>query len=706
MRNPIPAGGLSRHVLTLVIVAVALAGCKDGTGPRQEPVATIVVGNVPSGVLLSGGTVQLTATALDAAGTTLTNRTITWSTSDETIATVGTTGLVTAVGAGMVTITAAAEGKHGEAVLDVRGGGTVGPAGGTLSLLDGALTLVVPENALSHTITILARPAPGGPPNPRLVTGTTFEIGPENVSFLRDASLTIRYDDVKVPAGLGAWSLRLYVRSGDDWVPTRGSRVDQPTRTVHGDVARTGTYAVFSTAVDRIQIHGPLLDQAMYPGQVGEFSAVAFDTVGSVVWNPAIEWSSSSPTTVAIDATGKVTGGAVGTATITASVDGKSASTTVTVLPRPTPSWRQTEDWTTFQGNASRTGYVAATLDPMVFSQLWETTLGTASLGPPATGEGKVFVSISPFAGRQRLFALNAQSGSQLWSHDFGLISSLHPPAYGHGRVFVTTGGHGDSYLYGFDAGTGAIRFRSPYWNQSSRYFAPAVVDQRVYMAGGYSGGMYAVDAMDGEEVWFANTGSQVDLWAPAVSGGRVFAYTAVSLRVVDAASGAELYAIRDANFGPTYGSMRNTPVLGSLDNVLATNDGRIVSFDLANRAVGWERKEAFAGNVMVANGRIYVRNNNRIEARRESDGSLLWTWTPPLGTFPYYDSKVVTDNILFASAGTGTSPPWTTGTFAIDLETGKKVWWHRAEGELVLSAEGILYIAGRNGTLTAISVR
>jgi outer membrane protein assembly factor BamB len=694
-------------MLASVLLVSAVAGCKDGTGPRQEPVATVVVGNVPSGTLLSGATVQLTATPLDASGATLSNRKITWSTSDETIAGVSTGGLVTAVGAGPVTIRATAEGKHGEAVLDVRGGGTVGPHGGTLALLDGAITLVVPENSLSQTVTILARPAPGAPAHPRLVTGTAFEIGPENVSFFRGASLTIRYDEARVPAGLSASSLQLYFRSGDDWAPIRGSRVDQATRTVSGGIARTGTYAVVSTAADRIEISGALLAGAMYGGQVGQFTARVFDTFGDTLAGRTIDWSSSSATTVAIDATGKVTGGAAGTATITASVDGKSASTTVTVLPRPTPSWRQTADWTTFQGNASRTGYVAATLDPVVFSQLWETTLATGvALNPPSAGEGKVFVSVDAYFGQQRLFALSAQTGSQLWSHDFGAIHSVHPPAYGHGRVFVTTGGHSDSHLYGFDAGTGTVRFRSSYRNQWSRYFAPAVVDQRVYMAGGYYGGMYAFDAVDGEEIWFANT-NQYDAWAPAVSGGRVYAYTgsySPRLNVVDAATGAELYAIPDANFSWSGWSMHTTPVLGSLDNVLATNGGRIVSFDLASRTVGWERKASFTGNVTVADGRIYVRNDAQLEARRESDGSLLWIWIPPSGKVE--GTMVVTDNVLFLSTTTST---WGAGewrTYAIDLEAGKQVWSHPGGGELALSAEGILYIAQRNGKLTAISVR
>ena len=50
-------------------------------------------------------TAQLTATTKNG-GTTITGRTITWTSSDPTIATVSATGLVTAVKVGVVTITA------------------------------------------------------------------------------------------------------------------------------------------------------------------------------------------------------------------------------------------------------------------------------------------------------------------------------------------------------------------------------------------------------------------------------------------------------------------------------------------------------------------------------------------------------------------------------------------------------------------------
>jgi uncharacterized protein YjdB len=70
--------------------------------------------NVPA-----GQTVQLTATPRDANGNALSGRTITWSSDNTTVATVSTSGLVTAKVAGTATITATSEGQSGSASVTV-----------------------------------------------------------------------------------------------------------------------------------------------------------------------------------------------------------------------------------------------------------------------------------------------------------------------------------------------------------------------------------------------------------------------------------------------------------------------------------------------------------------------------------------------------------------------------------------------------------
>ncbi|MGH7526487.1 MAG: Ig-like domain-containing protein, partial [Gemmatimonadales bacterium] len=98
------------------------------------PVASVVVTPGLASVPV-GGTVQLTATARDAAGQPLTGRTFTWVTDAPAIATVSAAGLVTGVGAGPATITATSEGKSGTASVTVTAGGQSALMGEWSSLL-------------------------------------------------------------------------------------------------------------------------------------------------------------------------------------------------------------------------------------------------------------------------------------------------------------------------------------------------------------------------------------------------------------------------------------------------------------------------------------------------------------------------------------------------------------------------------------------
>ena len=86
---------------------------------REGVIRTLTV--APSTAALTpGGTVTLAATAVDYEEHPATGRSITWITSDPQVATVSTSGVVTATGAGTVTITAWMEGVTASATITVR----------------------------------------------------------------------------------------------------------------------------------------------------------------------------------------------------------------------------------------------------------------------------------------------------------------------------------------------------------------------------------------------------------------------------------------------------------------------------------------------------------------------------------------------------------------------------------------------------------
>jgi hypothetical protein len=113
--------------LFLVLLVGILEACGgDGDGPTDppppEPVASVTV-DPASASVQAGSTMQLTASTKDANGRTLTGLTIGWTSSDESIATVSSTGLVMGVApGGPVTITASSDGVIGTATATVVAG--------------------------------------------------------------------------------------------------------------------------------------------------------------------------------------------------------------------------------------------------------------------------------------------------------------------------------------------------------------------------------------------------------------------------------------------------------------------------------------------------------------------------------------------------------------------------------------------------------
>src|SRR5439155_17156053 len=82
------------------------------------PVASVTVSPASASVP-AGQTAQLTATPKDVNGNPLSGRVITWASSNTSVATVSSNGLVTGKVAGSATITATSEGQSGTASVTV-----------------------------------------------------------------------------------------------------------------------------------------------------------------------------------------------------------------------------------------------------------------------------------------------------------------------------------------------------------------------------------------------------------------------------------------------------------------------------------------------------------------------------------------------------------------------------------------------------------
>jgi hypothetical protein len=415
--------------------------------------------------------------------------------------------------------------------------------------------------------------------------------------------------------------------------------------------------------------------------------------------------------------------------------------------------------WSTYQGNAAHTGYVPVSLSTDNFpvtlnsgntNKGWTKNIpdiagldvDSVTLNPVAAGGGKVFVTTGGDNGPYLAIALYSVDGERVWSDgpfDFGDVDYIGPPAYANGIVYIQSVGnlksgygYDPSFLWALDAESGEIVIDDSYYdNHGKRFYAPTVyvddiddnigddvdddVDNNenvsvyigggyVYEDGGYTGGVYGFNGITGEELWPFDL-NEYDKWTPAVNENYVIAYTGwyePQLTVINRITGKEEFHISDPHFGTGERSMNLAPVLGSQNNVIAIQDGRLISFDLTDRIIGWETLgeavpvvEGFIGQPSLANGIIYAVYEGFLNARYESNGSLIWEWQPPPGE-SIVTPMIVTNNLIFVSTESA--------TYAVDLEeshTGVMVY--EAGGHLALSDDGVLYIATAQGNLHAI---
>lgn len=140
----VSADGLVTGVAPGAVIVTATSEAQTGSAAITvipPPVASVTV--TPATVSISEiQSTQLTAVTKIANGAAVTGRTVTWSSSAPTVATVSATGLVAGVAPGTATITATSEGKIGTSALTV----TITPCNTSLA------TLITTGQTLSGTI--------------------------------------------------------------------------------------------------------------------------------------------------------------------------------------------------------------------------------------------------------------------------------------------------------------------------------------------------------------------------------------------------------------------------------------------------------------------------------------------------------------------------------------------------------------------------
>ncbi len=257
-----------------------------------------------------GQTIDLGATVKDAKGIVLNDRTVVWSSADPRIASVSSSGVVTAIAAGQTVITASSEGKSGEARVTVNKPREVTPP--------------APVPAVPVAV---ARVALIAPANPSVTAGETLRLSAQPTDGEGNA----------LPDRQIQW------KSSDDDIARVGTD-GTVTAVAKGSVTITATSEgkTASARVTVIEASVPVAAVMLSTGprslKVGEnapWAASARDAKGKELPDRSITWSSSAPQIASVSGTGVITGVAPGSAEIRATVEGKTASAPITITAPP-----------------------------------------------------------------------------------------------------------------------------------------------------------------------------------------------------------------------------------------------------------------------------------------------------------------------------------------------------------------------------------
>lgn len=275
---------------TAALLALALvAACGDGPTAAGTGGSVAAVEVAPGDFAIAvGETHALSATPRAADGAALPGRAVTWSSSDEAVATVSATGVVQAMAAGTAVITARSDTRAGQATVTVQ-----------------------PAPVLWVEIT------PGG--DITLLAGDARQLG----TIARGANQAV------LPGRAATWAssdTSVVEVSATGIVSARRVGSAIITATVEGKTAQTRV--VVPSEIVRVDLDRSTL--VLGVGDTREVVATARNANGGVL-HRAFTWTTSNSAVVIVDAAGRIRGTGNGSAVVTATSEGRSAVVQVTV---------------------------------------------------------------------------------------------------------------------------------------------------------------------------------------------------------------------------------------------------------------------------------------------------------------------------------------------------------------------------------------
>jgi len=355
-------------------------------------------------------------------------------------------------------------------------------------------------------------------------------------------------------------------------------------------------------------------------------------------------------------------------------------------------------DWATFANDVAHTGYFPGVVGNGQAVLAGSATLNTTNdLNQVATGQGRVYVTGVLYPRVNTIWARDEQTGNEIWTLTVNDAYSINPPTFQNGYVYIQRGNHAsDSQLLCLNAGTGQVRWSAPFSCQWDNYYAPTVIDGRVWVTAGNYGGVQAFKQSDGTSLFF-NAVEGWDEWTPTAYSGKIYSFTDGFVRQFGRGHTVDLQN-NPEGWGEDWKLDLGWDWNGyTMDSVLAAADGRLyavgndylASVSIAGKNAAWQKTGPFTYSPAIANGVVYgIYDKRTVRAYRASDGEFLGTFSAPT------DLKwnlIVTDDVLICSSDTA--------AYIFNLQT-YQLQQSLPHGGRPALANGALLLAGMDGVL------
>jgi outer membrane protein assembly factor BamB len=183
-------------------------------------------------------------------------------------------------------------------------------------------------------------------------------------------------------------------------------------------------------------------------------------------------------------------------------------------------------------------------------------------------------------------------------------------------------------------------------------------------------------------------------MWAPSVSGGKVFVAYDKNLHCLDQ-SGTLVWSYAMTS------SIRSNPAVANGIVYVGNDGGTLTAINISDKTTRWTYNIGMTGeeSPTIDNGKVYAQGATKVFSLDALTGASLWTYTIASGTADWSSPTVANGKVYVAGFGKG--------VMALDASNGQELWHNTAPAETAENPPTVLHsllVEGGPNGLAAIN--